>query len=167
VKFSTYAVPVILGEMKRLFREGGTVKVGRSLKELSLKAARESEKFLSEKGRVPQINELSEILGVDPEQAALALCASMPVISLTNGSDDDNEGKQGDIPVNAPEENISEKLALQQVLDKLPLGDKNLIILRYFKHKTQTDTALMLGMSQVQVSRKEKKILAFMRSELI
>lgn len=163
LKFSTYAVPVILGEMKRLFREGGTVKIGRTLKELSLKAFRESERFFKEKGRMPHLNELSEILEVDTETAAQAVCAMQPTVSLTKDSDDNSNE---DIPVSSPEESISEKLALFEVMDKLSKSDKELLILRYFKSKTQTQTAKELGMTQVQVSRREKKILMFMRNEL-
>lgn len=163
LKFSTYAVPVILGEMKRLFREGGTVKVGRTLKELSLKANRESERFAQKEGRTPHLNELAEILGVDTETAAQAVCAMQPAISLTRDSDDNaNE----DIPVSSHEERVSERLALFQAMDKLEGSDKQLLILRYFKSKTQTQTAKELGMTQVQVSRREKKILMFMRNAL-
>lgn len=163
LKFSTYAVPVILGEMKRLFREGGTVKIGRTLKELSLKAMRENERVLKEEGRNLHINELSQILGVDVQTAAQAVCAMQPTVSLTK---EDDESSNEDVPVVSPEENISEKLALVEVMDKLEKNDKELLVLRYFKMKTQTQTAKELGMTQVQVSRREKKILMFMRNEL-
>ena len=163
LKFSTYAVPVILGEMKRLFREGGTVKIGRTLKELSLKAMRENERVLKEEGRNLHINELSQILGVDVQTAAQAVCAMQPTVSLTK---EDDESSNEDVPVVSPEENISEKLALFEVMDKLEKNDKELLVLRYFKMKTQTQTAKELGMTQVQVSRREKKILMFMRNEL-
>ena len=163
LKFSTYAVPVILGEMKRLFREGGTVKIGRTLKELSLKAMRENERVLKEEGRNLHINELSQILGVDVQTAAQAVCAMQPTVSLTK---EDDENSNEDVPVVSPEENISEKLALFEVMDKLEKNDKELLVLRYFKMKTQTQTAKELGMTQVQVSRREKKILMFMRNEL-
>ena len=163
LKVSTYAVPVILGEMKRLFREGGTVKIGRTLKELSLKAMRENERVLKEEGRNLHINELSQILGVDVQTAAQAVCAMQPTVSLTK---EDDESSNEDVPVISPEENISEKLALFEVMDKLEKNDKKLLVLRYFKMKTQTQTAKELGMTQVQVSRREKKILMFMRNEL-
>ena len=83
LKFSTYAVPVILGEIRRLFRDGGTVKVSRSLKELSLKATREREGFLTREGREPSVGELADLLGLSPEEAAEALGASLPPLSLT------------------------------------------------------------------------------------
>ena len=162
-QFSTYAVPVILGEMRRLFREGGTVKVGWALKELSLRAARETERFLEREGRTPAIGELAALLGIEVSEAAQAISAGQVPLSLTR---EEEEGGQADIPVDAPEEKISERLALQQVLSTLEPHDRNLIIARYFKHRTQTETARQFGMTQVQVSRREKKILAQMREAL-
>lgn len=163
LKFSTYAVPVILGEMRRLFREGGTIKVGRSLKELSLKAARETERFTEREGRMPQISELAELLGIEIPQAAEAVQALQAPLSLTM---EEENGKEADISVDSPDEQIAEKLALRQVIGMLEPKDQKLIITRYFRHKTQTETANMLGMTQVQVSRREKKILTYMRREL-
>ena len=89
VRFSTYAVPVILGEMRRLFRDGGTVKVSRSLKELSMKATREREAFLTRVGREPSVGELADLLGVSSEEAAEAMGASLPPLSLTRSADED------------------------------------------------------------------------------
>lgn len=163
-KFSTYAVPVIIGEMKRLFRDGGAVKVSRGLKELSLKATRETTKFISEYGHEPTISELAKILGVEPEQATEALEASRMPVSLTV-SDDDGES-QSDIPVDAPDEKLTEILSLKSEIDNLPERDKNIIILRFFKNNTQSQTAEKLGMTQVQVSRREKKILLALREKL-
>ena len=113
-KLSTYAVPVILGEIKKLFRDGGTVKVGRALKELSLKATRESSKFLAKEGREPTIKELAEILGVEVENVALALNAARVPLSLTMESEDGET--QVDIPIDSHDEKISEKLALNKLL---------------------------------------------------
>lgn len=165
VQFSTYAVPVILGEIRRLFRDGGSVKVSRNLKELSLKVTRQREQLGSKLNREPTIYELSESMEVPVEQIVEALNVSIPPISLTESEDDG--GGQIDLPVNSPEDEISDFLSLKQVIDLLPQNDKNLIILRYFKHLTQTKTAEKLGMTQVQVSRKEKKILMFLRKELL
>lgn len=164
-KFSTYAVPVIIGEMKRLFRDGGAVKVSRGLKELSLKATREVSKFSAENGREPTISELAQKLGVEPEQAAEALDASRMPISLTI-SDDDGES-QNDIPIEAPDEKLTELLSLKSEINNLSERDKNIIILRFFKNNTQTQTAEKLGMTQVQISRREKKILLSLREKLI
>lgn len=163
VKFSTYAVPVILGEIKRLFRDGGTVKVSRSLKELSLKACREKSDFISRTGREPTVGELAEILGSAPEDIAEALAAAQPCISLTRSDDD---GEQQDIPDPFRESDIYEGIALRQAMDRLEPADRRLIFLRYFQSMTQSQTASKLGMTQVQVSRREKKILAVLKSEL-
>ena len=111
-KFSTYAVPVILGEMKRLFRDGGTIKVGRSLKELSLKATKACDKFRVENAREPTISELAEVLGVETAKAAEAVSAGMVPLSLTVS--DDDSGSQIDIAVESPDEKVSELLALKR-----------------------------------------------------
>lgn len=162
--FSTYAVPAILGEIRRLFRDGGTVKVSRSLKELSLKAAKAKQQLENSMNREPTVFELAEHLGVDPEQAAQALNAAMPVLSLTQEEDDG--GGQNDIAVSDCQEEVSDRLALEQVIEQLPPNDKSLISLRYFQYKTQSDTAKVLGMTQVQVSRREKVILQQLRQRL-
>lgn len=166
LRFSTYAVPVILGEIRRLFREGGTVKVGRTLKELSMKVSRERERYLSEEGREPTVGELADRLGISREQAAEALGAALPPLSLTRAADED-EGEEMDIPVAPPEEAVTDTLALRQVLTELPPKDRMLITLRYLNRQTQQATADRLGMTQVQVSRREKVILQEMREKLI
>lgn len=162
-KFSTYAVPVILGEMRRLFRDGGAVKVSRSLKELSMKAVRLSEKIEMETGEVPSISELAAQLGVTPERCAEALNAAVQPLSLTN----DEDSGETDVPVDSPEEKIADRLALQQVIKTLPDADQRLLEYRYFGNQTQVETAKRLGISQVQVSRREKKLLLYLRSLLL
>ncbi len=164
VRFSTYAVPVILGEMRRLFRDGGSVKVSRTLKELSLKTVRAKERLSVREGREPTVGELARELGVEPEQVAEALNVSAPPLSLTEGEE---EGAgQIDIPVESPEEALSDSLALRQQLSGLEERDRALIRLRYYGGKTQVQTAEILGMTQVQVSRREKKILTRLRGEM-
>lgn len=165
VKFSTYAVPVILGEIKRLFRDGGYVKVSRSVRELSLKTVRAREQFLKTNGREPCLSELSELLEVGEEAVVEALAVSLPPVSLT-GSAEDNE-VQIDIPTEAPDGEISDLLSLRQVMCTLDERDRRLLYLRYFKNKTQTETARSLDMTQVQVSRREKKLLTEMREVLL
>ena len=164
VKFSTYAVPVILGEMRRLFRDGGAVKVSRSLKELSLKLVRQREKFMADHFREPTIQELSSLLEVDPELVVEALGVSQPPMSLTE--DEEDGGGQFDVRIEAHEEEMSDKIALKEVIDCLDHNDRQLITLRYFGNKTQVETANRLGMTQVQVSRREKKILMMLREKL-
>ncbi|MBQ4099961.1 MAG: sigma-70 family RNA polymerase sigma factor, partial [Oscillospiraceae bacterium] len=152
VKLSTYAVPVILGEIKRLFRDGGTVKVSRSLKELAMKVAHARENFSHKTGREPTINEIADILGLDVTDIVEAVTASQPIISLTES--DDEGGGQFDIPTGAFEEDLSDKLSLKTAIGILPSLDRKIIILRYFKGKTQTQTAEILNMTQVQISRR-------------
>lgn len=164
LRFSTYAVPVILGEMRRLFRDGGTVKVGRSLKELSLRVIKERERLAHQNGREPSVFELAEVLEMEPSEVAEALSASMPPISLTESEEEG--GGQTDIPVPAPDEDLADLLALKEVVGTLPPRDRTLIILRYFGSKTQSQTAEVMGMTQVQVSRREKAILNELRRML-
>ncbi len=164
VKFSTYAVPVILGEIKRLFRDGGTLKVSRSLKELSLRLQKLCEEFRQLEGREPTISELSRLSGESESDVSEALCVSQPLLSLTAG--DDDEG-QIDIPSEAPDEAIVDLLALRQIMARLEPNDRALLELRYFRNLTQSKTAQTLGMTQVQVSRREKKLLTQMRRELL
>ncbi len=165
VRFSTYAVPVILGEIKRLFRDGGTIKVSRSLKELSLKTVRLREKIIKETGREPTVSELAENLSTTPEMISEALCVSTPPVSLTAVYDENRS--EVDIPVPSPDEEIGDSISLSQVMSELPSEDRKLIYMRYFENKTQSDTAKTLGMTQVQVSRKEKKLLGHMREVLL
>jgi len=167
VRFSTYAVPVILGEMRRLFRDGGTVKVSRTLKELSMRVMREREAFYSQCSREPTVHELAQRMGESVEDIVEAIGASAPAISLTAAEDDDNNSHtQLDIPVESEEGRLSEMLSLKDALGTLSARDRSLILLRYFQGKTQMETANMLGMTQVQVSRREKKILLLMRKQL-
>lgn len=164
VQFSTYAVPVILGEIKRLFREGGTVHVSRSMRELSLKVQQIREEIIKETGQEPPLSVLAERTGASPDEITTALCACSPVLSLTAP---DEDAGQMDIAVEAPDEQISDRIALRQVMAALDPIDRRLLELRYFSELTQAKTAAILGMTQVQVSRREKKLLAMLRAELL
>ncbi len=166
LRFSTYAVPVILGEIKKLFRDGGTVKVSRSLKELGLKVTAARERWMKEKGAEPTVSQLAGALGVSPEQVAEAISASMPALSLTPVSDE-NGDREFDIPTESCEEKVSDLLSLRAVLSSLPEEDRLLIHLRFFKNKTQSETARVLHTTQVQISRRERKLLARMRQMLL
>lgn len=165
VKFSTYAVPVILGEIKRLFRDGGSIKVSRSLKELSLKVTKVRQKLLSTLGFEPSITQIASELGISPEEAAEALSASHLPLSLTE--DEDEGGGQIDVLVESEEEKIVCRLSLLQMISKLDERDRSLIIMRYYKNKTQTEVARELNMTQVQVSRREKKLLSLLREKML
>ena len=162
--FSTYAVPVILGEIRRLFREDGTVKMSRSLREMAMKANRASTEFLQREGRQPTVKEVASILGVEPEQAAQAIAAGQMPLSLTM-EDEDGES-QLDIAVEPEEELLTEKLYLRKAVKELQERDKKIIYLRYVKSSTQAETARELGMTQVQISRREKVILRTLREKL-
>ena len=166
-QFSTYAVPVILGEMRRLFRDGGTVKVSRSLKELSMKATRVREQWLTEEGREPTIGEIAERLNITPEEASEAVTAGMPPLSLTHTDDGEHDDGQIDLPVAPPDEQLTDRLALMQVLTELEPKDRALLTMRYFQRCTQSNTADKLGMTQVQVSRRERYLLKWLREKLI
>lgn len=165
VCFSTYAVPVILGEIKKLFRDGGTVKVSRSVKELGLKVTAERERILKRTGNEPSVAQLAEALGVTPEQVAVSIQAAMPVVSLTPVDSEDGN-REWDIPVDSPEEALAERIGLDEVMSRLAPQDRLLIRLRFFSGKTQSETATVLHTTQVQISRRERKILKWMRQEL-
>ena len=163
--FSTYAVPVILGEIKRLFRDGGTVKVSRSLKEKSSKIIKLNEEMSKRLDREPTLSELAKESGLEITEVSELLNVALPPVSLT--ADNENEEKQFDIPVESEENEITNRLALNEVLSSLRKEDRELIELRYFKGLTQTKVAEKLGISQVQVSRNEKKILLELRRKLL
>ena len=126
--FSTYAVPVILGEIRRLFRDGGSVKISRSLKELSVKAARLRDQ-LSANGE-PRISDIAQALGVTPEEAAEALCAGIPPVSLDHGGED---GEPLPVPSASGEDALIDRLALRQCLSELSGEDREILMLRYFR----------------------------------
>ncbi len=168
VKFSTYAVPMIMGEIRRFLRDDGMIKISRPIKELAIKIKYAKDEFIRIQGVQPTINELAKILDVDNEDIVLALDVTRDVESLyqsANKSDgstiyllDKVASKNND------EEKIIDNLALNQVIEKLPNKEKQIIKLRYFEDKTQCEVAKIIGVSQVQVSRIEKKVLLTMRN---
>ena len=164
--FSTYAVPLILGEIKSLFRKGGALKVSRSLKELSVKVSRARSDYIARFGCEPTVRELSALSGVSEEQTVEALCACRQPLSLSSPSADDDPLSVCDIPVDSGEERLAERLSLRQEIERLPEEDRRLIELRYFRSLTQSQTARILGTSQVQICRREKKILSTLRERL-
>ena len=163
-RFSTYAVPVILGEIRQLFRSGGSVRLSRSLQELSRRAHAANAEYLAAHGREMKISELAEALEVDVYRAAEALNASRTPLSLSD--DDEHEGGV-DIPVPSHEDSLTERLSLREALASLNESDRELISLRYFRHRTQQQTAEQLRTTQVQISRREKKILLRLRAMLV
>ncbi len=164
VMFSTYAVPVILGEIKRLFREGGSIKVSRTIKELSLKLNRANEAYIKEHGVEPTIGELALFCGCTRAQAAQALEVSKPPVYIF---EENESGTYLEIPVESPENEISDSLALRQIFKELDEADQKMLYLRYFKNLTQSKTAMLMNMTQVQVSRREKKLLTMLRVQML
>ena len=163
--FSTYAVPLILGEMRHLFREGGAVKVSRSLRSLSIQVGRLREALINDRGREPTVEELAAELGIEPTLAAQAVCVALPPLSLTHSEEGDDG--QIDLPCDSHEEGVTDRLALRQVLAAMEPRDRELIEMRYLRKMTQQTVADRLGMTQVQVSRKERALLLDMRKKLL
>ncbi|MCD8026502.1 MAG: sigma-70 family RNA polymerase sigma factor [Clostridiales bacterium] len=165
LQFSTYAFPVIMGEIKRLFRDGGAVKVSRALKELAVKVCKLNNESRLKHGCDLTISQLAEELEVSEEKITDALnCVKYP-LSLTAEYDDEGN-PQLDIPVDDIQEEISERLSVREAVGRLEESDRKIIDLRYYQNKTQVQTAEILDMTQVQVSRRERKILTEMRKVL-
>lgn len=162
--FSTYAVPAILGEIRRLFRDGGTIKVSRTLKERARAAQKVQDALAAQWDRAPTVCEIAEKMGISEYETAELLNLAKPPLSLTEFDGEDE--RQTDIPVPSGEEEIQNRLALGAVLEALPDTDRKLIELRYYQGLTQVKTAEALGLSQVQVSRRERAILLEMRKRL-
>ncbi len=167
--FSTYAVPLIMGEIKRSLRDDGLIKVGRAQKKLGFDLLGAKTKIMNEEGRDPTILELASVLGVSKEEAAMALDSISPVSSLSAPADDDNNlTLESRLPDTDNEiEATRDRVALSQAVAKLPELHRKIVDLRFYKNRTQQETADELGLSQVKVSREEKKILEFLRFELI
>ena len=152
--------------MLRLFREGGSVRVSRRMRDLARRAREEMEQRQQRGLPLPDMDELATLLGISREDAARALSVTRVPLSLTADPNEEREGQQ-DIPVPDGTEEMGEKMALRQALLTMEERDRALIIRRYFQGKTQSQTAAELGMTQVQVSRREKKILTCLRSMLL
>jgi len=171
VRFSTYAVPMILGEIRRYFRDDGAIKVSRSLKELSIKAKDISERLEQSLGRPPSINELSEALDEEPENVIHALEASRAPESLFREYEDEDGSENRLIDRIIAEEGNSEadtveRISLYNAIKQLSPREKNLIWMRFYSGQTQQSVAKKLGISQVQVSRLEKKVLDILKAKL-
>ncbi|MBQ8911602.1 MAG: sigma-70 family RNA polymerase sigma factor [Clostridia bacterium] len=166
--FSTYAVPLIAGEIRRHLRDDGPIKVSRTVKKLGSDAMKAREQFLAKEGREPRLSELAALCGVDREQLAGALEAVSPVRSIYEGVGKDEEGQLLDLlPDSSDElERLTDRLALRQALSCLSGLHRQIVILRYYKELSQEQTGRILGLSQVKVSREEKKIMAILREFL-
>lgn len=158
--FSTYAVPVIMGEIRRIFRDGGAIKVSRTLKEKAIKAQSIRDKFIRREFREPTVSEMAQLMECEKEEVAEILNVITPMVSL-NSAGEDGE-LTIDIPVDESDE-LFNKLSVDQLMTHLDDTEKSLVDMRYFKGYTQSKTAELLGVSQVQISRKEKAILLKLR----
>ena len=165
-QFSTYAVPKIAGEIRRFLRDDGMVKVGRGMKEQALVIYRARNQLTEQLGREPVLSELAEATGLTPEDIAAADLAAASVASLQAESGETGLQLEGILGSESPEEGLVERVALRTAIEHLPERERKLIFLRYYKGLTQDKTAKILGISQVQVSRLEKKSIQFLRWEL-
>lgn len=168
--FSTYAVPLIVGEIRRHLRDDGPVKVSRIYKRQGVSLLHEKNRILSEEGREAGIAELAERCGMSVEEAAISLDAISPVSSLSDfvyGEDSVTyEGVIADEESEHESERICDRVALAQCIGKLPPLWRKIVLMRYYRGMTQHQTAMQLGVTQVKVSREEKKILAQLKEEL-
>ncbi len=172
VKLSTYSVPYILGEIKRFIRDDGPIKVSRSIKELNVKIQELKKHYLITKGREITIEEIAKELKVDKDDIIIAMESNNSIESIEGTSNQsDKEGKKLSIldkisTGKNEEEIITNKIVIKQLLKELDERDREIILLRFFKEKTQTEVARILGISQVQVSRIERKVLDKMKTKL-
>lgn len=167
--FSTYAVPLIIGEIRRFLRDDGIIKVSRDVRKKGTVIMRAKEDFVREHMREPKLSELSEICGMSGEEIVYALDAVCPVYSLqeTVGGEEDGTTLENLTPADENEiESMTDKLALSEAVAKLDERSRQIVYLRFYKDLSQQQTAEILGITQVKVSREEKKIFEFLRREL-
>lgn len=173
VRLSTYAVPYILGEIKRFIRDDGPIKVSRSIKELSIKILEVKKEYFNKTGEEISLKQISEILKVPKEEIVMAIESANPVDSIEEASYTDNKTDKkvsiiDRISTGEDEQTmISNKLTIRKLIEDLQERDREVIMLRFYKNKTQTQVSKILGISQVQVSRTERKILDNMKKALI
>ena len=170
VKLSTYAVPYILGEIKRFIRDDGSIKVSRSIKELAMKIRDVQAKHLRENGQEVTIMDIAKELKVSKEEVAVAIDSLKPTISIYEDSYSNDEGGISFLDTLSSgideAEQLTNKIAIKDMIENLEERERQLILLRYYKNKTQMEVAKILGVSQVQVSRIEKKILNSMKQKI-
>lgn len=170
VKLSTYAVPYILGEIKRFIRDDGSVKVSRSIKELAMKIRDIQSRYLKEKGEEITVLEIAKELKVSKEEVAVALDSLKSTVSIYEDSYSNEEGGISFFDTLSSDideaEQLTNKLAIKEMIGNLEEREKEIILLRYYKNKTQMEVAKVLGISQVQVSRIEKRILNSMKQKI-
>lgn len=166
VRFSTYAVPHILGEIRRFLRDNGPIKVSRSIKQIAWDISRVCEEIQKAEGRTPGVLEIAKKLGLTPEEVVSAQEAVMPLESFQAVLGDGKTTLSDILPDKETESTILNKLDIKSAISNLPEREQKIIIMRYFEDKTQSEIAKRLGISQVQVSRIEKRILLDFREKL-
>lgn len=170
VQFSTYAVPYILGEIKKFIRDDGMIKVSRSVKELGIRVKQLQEEYIKKNHEEISIAQIAEKLNIEREEIIFAIEAQRPVESIyQEDNNDDNDKREliSKIHIDTNQESkIINSMALNQVINNLDTREKQIVILRFYKDKTQTEVGKMLGISQVQVSRMEKSVLEKMKQGL-
>ena len=165
VKFSTYAVPMIMGEIKKYLRDDGIIKVSRELKRTGVLLQRKREEFMREKCAEPTVAELAALCGIETEEAAAALEASSPLLSFS-APVGDGEATLENLVGSDNIGELAEKISLRQAIAALDETDRRIIVLRYWKGLSQSDVGRTVGMTQVMVSRREKRIISRLREEL-
>ena len=169
--FSTYAVPMIFGEIRRALRDEGPIKVGRYYKKLGIELMKAKNAIAEREGREAHIRELAEAVGVSVEEAAMALDAMSPITSLSDYIYGEEEGAVledtlADADSAEATERLLDRMALQRAISNMPSDWQRIVALRYFRNKTQQEVADVMGLSQVKISREEKKIVAFLQKEM-
>lgn len=169
VKFSTYAVPYVLGEIKKFLRDDGIIKISRNVKELSNKICAIEKEYMSKTGEAISVKKLSEILNVSEDEICIALDSNKKIKSINEDAFEDGSFEEIERIENKEDESgkIIDKITINEMINELKERDREIILLRFYKEKTQTQVAKILGISQVQVSRLEKKILKDFRKKLV
>lgn len=169
--FSTFAVPLIVGEIRRHLRDDGMIRVGRGYKKLAAELTRRRREIAEAEGRDATVEELAAYCGVDKEEAAMALASASPVTSLSDCAFEEEKGELSERITDDESANepaiLSDRIALREAIGRMPPLWRRILLLRYYRDRTQQETADCLGLTQVKVSREEKKIMAFLRGELI
>ena len=169
--FSTYAVPLIVGEIRRYLRDDGLIRVSRNYKKLCRELCDKRAEILVREGREAGVEELAALCGVSREEAAVAISSATPVASLSDPVFEEDKGELSDRLVDEEglheSEMLNNKIALREAIARMPALWRKILLLRYFRDRTQQQTADALGLTQVKISREEKKILEFLRGELI
>ena len=169
--FSTFAVPLIVGEIRRHLRDDGMIRVSRGYKKLAAELTRRRREIAESEGRDATVEELAAACGVDKEEAAIALASITPVTSLSECAFEEDKGELSERLTDDESANepaiLSDRLALREAIGKMPPLWRKILLLRYYRDRTQQETADCLGLTQVKVSREEKKIMAYLRGELI